>query len=124
MKRIRLGIAGTGMFVLVLGAVVFAGSSSNRSLKTTTAVREGAGGLVSASAGESDRNATARTAGATTSSFGPNVINGRLDGVSPPVSSLPVITALPGNSPITVTSVSPVISRTSARATPSHSTSS
>src|SRR5438132_5318548 len=83
------------MLVLVLVAVVCAGCSSHRSLNTTAAVREGAGGLVSASAGESDRNATARTAGATTASFGPNVINGRLDGVSPPVSSLPVISALP-----------------------------
>ena len=95
MKRIRLGIAGTGMLVLVLGAVVFAGSSSHRRMNNTVAVREGAGGLVSASAGESDRNGTVRAARTTTSSFGPNVINGRLDGVSPPVSSLPVITALP-----------------------------
>src|SRR5207249_6468365 len=93
-KRIRLGVAGTGMLVLVLGAVVFAGSSSSRSANTAAALHEDADGLVSASAVSADRQAGARTARSATS-FGPNVINGRVDGVSPPVSSLPVITALP-----------------------------
>src|SRR5207253_5234705 len=94
-KRIRLSLAGTGVLVLVLGAAVFAGSSSSHSLANTAAVaHEDADGLVAASSEGADRQART-TRARTATSFGPNVINGRLDGVSPPVSSLPVISALP-----------------------------
>src|SRR5207244_7704645 len=94
-KRIRLSLAGTGVRVRVLGAAVFAGSSSSHSLANTAAVaHEDADGLVAASSEGADRQART-TRARTATSFGPNVVNGRLDGVSPPVSSLPVIRALP-----------------------------
>ncbi len=101
MKRIRLGIAGTGVLVLFLAAAVLGDSSSHSSANTRAVAREGAAGLVSASGDRDARQVSARTARTATASFGPNVINGRVDGVSLPVSSLPVITALP------VTSVTP-----------------
>src|SRR6059058_4537116 len=94
-KRIRFGLAGTGLLVLVLGAAVFAGSSRTPSLaKCAAVVQEDADGLVAASSGDVDRKAGAGQA-RTATSFGPNVVNGRLDGVSPALSSLPVIRALP-----------------------------
>src|SRR5205814_3477485 len=94
-KRIRLGLAGTGVLVLVLGGAVFAGSSRPHGLANTAAVaHEDADGLVAASSGDADRQASVRMV-RTATSFGPNVVNGRLDGVSPLVSSLPVIRALP-----------------------------
>ena len=94
-KRIRFGLAGTGLLVLVLGAAVFAGSSRTPSLaKSAAVVQEDADGLVAASSGDVDRKAGAGQA-RTATSFGPNVVNGRLDGVSPALSSLPVIRALP-----------------------------
>ena len=37
-KRIRFGLAGTGLLVLVLGAAVFAGSSRTPSLAKSAAV--------------------------------------------------------------------------------------
>ena len=99
MKRNRLGIAGVALLVLVLGAVVIGGSESHGSPSKGKAARE-AGGLVSASAERGDREARARTAQAARS-FGPNVLSGRFDGVSPDVSSLPVLPIQP------VTSIKP-----------------
>ena len=92
MKRIRLGLAGRALLVLVLGAVVVAGSSSRGGAKPATVDRHG---LVAASSDRDAREVSARSAASTTSSFGPNVVGGRFDGVSPAVSSLPVRVALP-----------------------------
>jgi hypothetical protein len=94
LKRIRLGIAGRALLVLVLGAVVFAGSSSRGSTKPAAVARD-ADGLVAASSDRDAREASTRTASKATASFGPNVVNGRFDGVSPAVSGLPVRVALP-----------------------------
>jgi hypothetical protein len=89
-----LGIAGRGLLVLILGVAVFAGSTSRGSTEQGTVARD-ADGLVAESAA-ADRDATARTTrAATNTSFGPNVVDGRFDGVSPAVSSLPVRVAVP-----------------------------
>jgi hypothetical protein len=97
LKRNRLGLAGTGLLVLVLAAAV-AGGSVSRSEARSEAAGEHAEGLVAASAEREEQEAgerSVRTARVASSSFGPNVVNGRFDGVSPAVSSLPVIRALP-----------------------------
>jgi hypothetical protein len=96
-KRHRFSI-GTGLVVLVLGAAVLGGSASRSSLSTSEVVRDAdADGLVAASADrDQGTERTARAARpATPTAFGPNVVDGRFDGVSPAVSSLPVRVALP-----------------------------
>jgi hypothetical protein len=95
LKRIRLGMAGRALLVLGLTAVVLAGSTSRSGAKPAAVARD-ADGVVAASSDRDAREATAaRSTRAATSSFGPNVVNGRFDGVSPAVSSLPVRVALP-----------------------------
>src|SRR4051812_34534009 len=83
-KKNRLGLAGAGLLVLVLAAAV-AGGSISRSGSRSEATREHAEGLVAASSEREEREAAGHTAKAASSSFGPNVVNGRFDGVSPAV---------------------------------------
>jgi hypothetical protein len=88
-------MAGRALLVLGLTAVVLAGSTSRSGAKPAAVARD-ADGVVAASSDRDAREATAaRSTRAATSSFGPNVVNGRFDGVSPAVSSLPVRVALP-----------------------------
>ena len=90
---------GMAVLLVILGAAVLVGSVSRGSTTASRVVREADAEGVHAASADPDRaggERVARMTRATTSTaFGPNVVDGRFDGVSAAVSSLPVRVALP-----------------------------
>src|SRR2546423_4026451 len=90
---------GMAVLLVILGAAVLVGSVSRESTTASGVVREADAEGVQAESADPVRaggERVARTTRATTSTaFGPNVVDGRFDGVSAAVSSLPVRVALP-----------------------------
>jgi len=87
-KRSRLAFAAAAILALALGVVLISVHGSGGKRTERAAVHVDAEGLVSEGPARGDRDAhQARTglAQAATASFGPNVLDGRFDGVSPAV---------------------------------------
>jgi hypothetical protein len=102
-KRRPLAFAGVAMLALAIGVVLMSVNGSAGKATRQVAVHEESEGLVSEGTDrvEADRGVQDRrvaSARAATGSFGPNVLDGKFDGESPAVISLPVVPAPPATS--------------------------